>query len=290
MFEYLMPLLVMRRYEGTLLDETYDAAVARQMEYGARRGVPWGISESAYNTLDLALNYQYRAFGVPGLGLKSGLAEDLVVSPYSTVMALMVDPTAAVANLRALASEGMDGRYGFFEAIDYTAARVPPGRRSVIVRSFMAHHQGMSLVAMDNVLHGEPMVRRFHADPRIRATELLLQERVPGPIELTAPAGRGGGVAVDDPGRPRPDRSGRPARRADPRDDAAVERDVFGHAHGVGGGREHLSGSGDHALARGRDARPGRHVLLHPTADRGRAANESRRPDPTSGRRRSSRR
>ena len=187
MFEYLMPLLVMRRYEGTLLDETYDAAVARQVEYGARRGVPWGISESAYNTLDLSLNYQYRAFGVPGLGLKSGLAEDLVVSPYSTVMALMVDPSAAVGNLRALATEGMDGRYGYFEAIDYTAARIPPGRRSVIVRSFMAHHQGMGLLAMDNVLHGEPMVRRFHADPRIRATELLLQERVPGPIELTAP-------------------------------------------------------------------------------------------------------
>jgi cyclic beta-1,2-glucan synthetase len=187
MFEYLMPLLVMRRYEGTLLDETYDAAVARQAEYAAGRDVPWGISESAYNTLDLALNYQYRAFGVPGLGLKSGLAEDLVISPYSTAMALMVAPTAAVANLRALVSEGMDGRYGFYESIDYTAARIPPGRRSVIVRSFMAHHQGMSLVAMDNVLHGEPMVRRFHADPRVRATELLLQERVPGPIELTAP-------------------------------------------------------------------------------------------------------
>jgi cyclic beta-1,2-glucan synthetase len=185
MFEYLMPLLVMRRYGETLLDETYDAVVARQIDYGARRGVPWGISESAYNTLDLALNYQYRAFGVPGLGLKSGLAEDLVVSPYSTVMALMVDPAAAASNLRLLVDQGMEGRFGFYESIDYTEARVPPGRRAVIVRAFMAHHQGMSLVAMDNVLHGDPMVRRLHADPRVRATELLLQERVPGPVELT---------------------------------------------------------------------------------------------------------
>jgi cyclic beta-1,2-glucan synthetase len=184
MFEYLMPLLVMRTYPETLLDETYHAVVARQIEYAAHRGVPWGTSESAYNTLDLALNYQYRAFGVPGLGLKPGLGDDQVVAPYATVLALPVNPSAALDNLRTLAREGMDGRYGFYESIDYTATRVPPGRRAVIVRCFMAHHQGMSLVALDNVVHGDPMVRRFHTDPRVRATELLLQERVPGAVAL----------------------------------------------------------------------------------------------------------
>jgi cyclic beta-1,2-glucan synthetase len=187
MFEYLMPLLVMRRYWRTLLDETYDAAVARQIEYGRERGVPWGISESAYNTLDLALNYQYHAFGVPGLGLKPGLAEDLVIAPYATLLALMVAPADAVANLRRLAAEGMDGAYGYYEAKDYTESRNPPETRGVIVRNYMAHHQGMALVALDNVLHGDPMVRRFHADPRVRATDLLLQERVPGPVDTIAP-------------------------------------------------------------------------------------------------------
>ncbi|HEY3112014.1 MAG TPA: glucoamylase family protein, partial [Chloroflexota bacterium] len=184
MFEYLMPLLVTRTYWRTLLDETYQTAVARQIEYAGRRGVPWGISESAYNTLDLSLNYQYRAFGVPGLGLKPGLAEDLVVAPYATILAAPLDAPAAVANLRRLRDEGLDGAFGFFESIDYTPSRVPPGRRGVVVKAYMAHHQGMNLVAIDNLLHGEPMVRRFHADPRIRATDLLLQERVPGPVEI----------------------------------------------------------------------------------------------------------
>jgi cyclic beta-1,2-glucan synthetase len=184
MFEYLMPLLVTRTYPQTLLDETYAAVVAWHAQYATRRGVPWGISESAYNVFDLALNYQYRAFGVPGLGLKPGLADDLVVAPYATLLAAMVAPSAAVENLRALEREGGAGRFGYYEAIDYTPERVPPGRRSVIVRAFMAHHQGMNLVALDNVLHAGPMVRRFHAEPRIRATELLLQERVPGVVPL----------------------------------------------------------------------------------------------------------
>ena len=122
--------------------------LARQVEYARRRGVPWGISESAYNTMDLALNYQYRAFGVPGLGLKPGLADDLVVSPYSTALALQVDAHAGMGNLRALMREGLDGRFGFYEAVDYTRGRVPPGRRAVVVRAFMAHHQGMTLLAL----------------------------------------------------------------------------------------------------------------------------------------------
>ncbi|HEV8634606.1 MAG TPA: glucoamylase family protein [Chloroflexota bacterium] len=190
MFEYLMPLLIMRTYWRTLLDETYQAVVARQIEYGRRRGVPWGTSESAYNTLDLSLNYQYQAFGVPGLGLKPGLAEDLVIAPYATLLAAMVAPVEAVENLRHLQREGMDGAYGFYEAKDYTTARNPPDARGVLVRNYMAHHQGMALVALDNMLNGDPMVRRFHADPRVRATELLLQERVPGPVDMIEPSGQ----------------------------------------------------------------------------------------------------
>jgi cellobiose phosphorylase len=179
MFEYLMPLLVTESLPDTLLDETMQAAVRRQRAYGAEQGVPWGVSESAYNVMDLEMTYQYRAFGVPGLGLKAGLAEDLVVAPYATVLAALVDPEAAVKNLRALAREGLEGDYGYFEAMDFSAARVPPGKRGVVVRSFMAHHLGMTFVALDDVLHDRCMQRRFHADPRIKASALLLEERIP---------------------------------------------------------------------------------------------------------------
>ncbi len=125
MFEYLMPLLVMRAYPGTLLDETYNAVVQRQIEYGAQRGVPWGISESAYYAQDLEKNYQYRAFGVPGLGLKRGLGEDLVVAPYASVLAAPIAPQAVLDNLARLRQAGMCGRFGFYESIDYTPERVP---------------------------------------------------------------------------------------------------------------------------------------------------------------------
>ncbi len=128
MFEYLMPLLVMPTYDNTLLDETYKAAVNGQIEYGKARGVPWGISESGYNTTDVHLNYQYRAFGVPGQGLKRGLADDLVIAPYASALALMVAPEEACLNLQRLAAEGAEGKYGFYEAIDYTPARVPRGK------------------------------------------------------------------------------------------------------------------------------------------------------------------
>lgn len=179
MFEYLMPMLVMPSYENTLLDQTMRGAVDRQIHYGRQRGVPWGISESGYNTTDAHLNYQYRAFGVPGIGLKRGLAEDLVVAPYATVMALMVDAPAAVENLQRLADEGLYGALGYYEAIDYTASRLPRGEKSAIVRSHMVHHQGMSLLALAYVLLGQPMQRRFESDPQLQATLLLLQERIP---------------------------------------------------------------------------------------------------------------
>jgi cyclic beta-1,2-glucan synthetase len=179
MFEYLMPLLVMPTYENTLLDRTYEAAVERQIEYGKQRGVPWGVSESGYNTIDAHLNYQYRAFGVPGLGLKRGLAADLVVAPYASALALMAAPEEACLNLQRLAAAGCEGRYGFYEAIDYTPARLPRGQGSAIIRSFMAHHQGMSLLALAYLLLDRPMQKRFESDPWFRATTLVLQERVP---------------------------------------------------------------------------------------------------------------
>jgi cyclic beta-1,2-glucan synthetase len=179
MFEYLMPLLVMPTYERTLLDETCKAAVARQIEYGKKRRVPWGISESAYNTIDAHLTYQYRAFGVPGLGLKRGLADDLVIAPYASALALMVAPEEACLNLQRLAAEGCEGKFGFYEAVDYTLSRLPRRQSSSVIRSFMAHHVGMSFLSYAWLLLDRPMQKRFEADPLFQATMLLLQERVP---------------------------------------------------------------------------------------------------------------
>jgi cyclic beta-1,2-glucan synthetase len=179
MFEYLMPLLVMPTYEHTLLDQTYKAAVARQVEYGKKRGVPWGISESSYNMIDVHLNYQYRAFGVPGLGLKRGLAEDLVIAPYASALALMIDPEEACLNLQRLAAEGFEGKYGFYEAIDYTPSRLPRGQSTVMVQSFMAHHEGMIFVSLASLILNRPMQKRFESNPLFQATILLLQERIP---------------------------------------------------------------------------------------------------------------
>ena len=179
MFEYLMPQVMMPNYAQTLLDRTCQGAVLRQIEYGRQRGVPWGISESCYNATDTNHVYQYRAFGVPGLGFKRGLGDDLVIAPYASALALTVMPHQATRNLQALAEQGFLGAYGFYEAIDYTRSRVPHGRSHVVVKTFMAHHQGMSLLAYAHVLLQQPMQRRFLSDPLVRATELLLQERVP---------------------------------------------------------------------------------------------------------------
>jgi cyclic beta-1,2-glucan synthetase len=179
MFEYLMPLLVMPAYENTLLDQTCKAAVKKQIEYGNRRRVPWGISESGYNMIDVHLNYQYRAFGVPGLGFKRGLSEDLVITPYASALALMVQPEQACSNLQRIAVNGAAGKYGLYEALDYTPSRLPRGQSNAVVRSFMAHHQGMSLLSLANVLLDRPMQRRFESDRLFQATLLLLQERIP---------------------------------------------------------------------------------------------------------------
>jgi cellobiose phosphorylase len=186
MFEYLMPQLVMPTYDHTLLDQTARAAVARQIEYGQQTGLPWGISESGYNTVDLQLNYQYRAFGVPGLGLKRGLGEDRVVAPYASAMALMVAPEAACLNLQRLSAAGAEGGFGFHEAIDYTPLRQRRGEKQTLVRSYMVHHQGMSLLALAYLLLDRPMQKRFAADPLLQSTLLLLQERIPRASTLYA--------------------------------------------------------------------------------------------------------
>jgi cyclic beta-1,2-glucan synthetase len=187
MFEYLMPYLVMEAPPGTLLERSQRLVVQRQIRYGSERRVPWGVSESAYNARDLDLTYQYSHFGVPGLGLTRGLSEDLVVAPYATALAAMVRPREAVRNFRRLAAAGAVGWLGYYEALDYTAERVPQGREVAIVRAYMAHHQGMMIAAIANVLLDGILRRRFHAVPRIGATELLLQERVPRDIAVARP-------------------------------------------------------------------------------------------------------
>lgn len=187
MFEYLMPLLVMPTYENTLLDQTCRAAVAQQIAYGRQRGIAWGMSESGYNAVDVRLNYQYRAFGVPGLGLKRGLAEDLVIAPYASALALMVAPEEACANLQRLVGEGLRGKFGLYEAVDYTPSRLPRGQQSAIVRSFMAHHQGMNILSLAYLILDRPMQRRFESDPLFQSTTLLLHERIPKVATLFTP-------------------------------------------------------------------------------------------------------
>jgi cyclic beta-1,2-glucan synthetase len=188
MFEYLMPLLVMPTYENTLLDQTNKAMVQVQIAYGRQRGVPWGISESGYNMVDANLNYQYRTFGVPGLGLKRGLGEDLVIAPYASVLALMIDPEEACQNLLDLSSEGFEGNFGLYEAIDYTPARLPRGQSNVVIRSFMVHHQGMSFLSLAYLLLNRPMQKRFSSEPQFQAAQLLLQEKVPKSVAFYTPS------------------------------------------------------------------------------------------------------
>ena len=177
MFEYLMPALVMQTFPFTLLDQTHKGSVKRQIAYGAERGVPWGVSESAYAVRDRAQTYQYRGFGVPDLALKRGLSKELVVAPYATLLAMLVEPHQALKNLAVLENEGALGPYGFRDALDYT--RPAPGSRRTLVCTFMAHHIGMSLVALDNALNRQIWPRRFHMDPLVRSAELVLQERIP---------------------------------------------------------------------------------------------------------------
>lgn len=187
MFEYLMPSLVMRTPIGSFLEQTNRLVVSRQISYGAALGVPWGISESAYNARDLEMTYQYSNFGVPGLGLKRGLRDNIVIAPYATALAAMIDPTAATRNFIRLAKNDTMGRYGFYEAVDYTRSRLPEDKTFVIVRAYMAHHQGMSIVSIANTLLDGIMRSRFHSEPMVQAAELLLQERTPQDVAVSHP-------------------------------------------------------------------------------------------------------
>lgn len=185
MFEYFMPLLIMKSNKNTLLDETYSFVVRSQKKYGRQRNLPWGISESGFYSFDINLDYQYKAFGVPWLGLKRGLVEDMVVSPYATMLVLPVVPREAMDNLKRLINEGANGHYGLYEAIDYTPDRIPLGQKKGIVKSYMAHHQGMSILALNNYFNDNIMQKRFHTDPVVDAAKLLLMEKVPSNIVFT---------------------------------------------------------------------------------------------------------
>jgi len=191
-FEYLMPMLVMRTYPDTLLDQSCRLVVQRQMDYAEARGVPWGISESAYNLVDRHGQYQYKAFGIPGLGMTRGLGDELVVAPYATALAIALEPAASTANLRRLAATGLEGQYGFFDAIDYTArgadaAAGDEPTHGAVIPTYFAHHQGMILVALANALRDNRMIERFHAEPHVQATEMLLQERLPRDVSTIEP-------------------------------------------------------------------------------------------------------
>jgi cyclic beta-1,2-glucan synthetase len=196
MFEYLMPSLVMRAPSGSLLERTNGLIVRRQIAYAEAFGLPWGISESAYNARDKELTYQYSNFGVPGLGFKRGLSENAVIAPYATALAAMVDPSAAKANFDRLGAIGASGSYGFYEALDFTPSRLPEGQSCAIVRAYMAHHQGMTIVAIANALLDGIMRVHFHAEPMIQATELLLQERTPRDVAVAHPRAEEVGVGA----------------------------------------------------------------------------------------------
>ncbi|QKJ86935.1 Cyclic beta 1-2 glucan synthetase [Paramixta manurensis] len=187
MFEYLMPNLVMPTWPGSLLDKMSQSAVARQIRWGRERGVPWGVSESGYYAFDVQQHYQYQAFGVPGLGLRRGLADDMVVAPYATLLALMVSPQKACDNLLKLEKNGARGEYGFYEALDYTPSRLASGQLYAVVQSWMAHHQGMAFQALAHTLLNAPMADRFMANPAFQSASLLLQERVPDAVDLYSP-------------------------------------------------------------------------------------------------------
>ena len=264
MFEYLMPQLFLRHYPRTLLEESCEASVGVQMAYARERRVPWGISESAFSSQYVGFDYQYQTFGVPALGLKRGLGLDLVIAPYATALAAMVRPHDALRNFRSLAAEGAAGKYGFYEAIDYTRSRLPEGHRSLVVRCFMAHHQGMSLVALANCLLGAPMVRRFHAEPMVRATELLLQERVPGSRRPGGHAGRGGRASACRSGRSGPVEPAIDHSEYTGSSHAfAVQRTIPGHGDQRRLRLQSLRRHGRDALARGLHTRRLRSILLH---------------------------
>ena len=184
-FEYLMPNVNIRRYEESLLDESCKFMIMSQKEYAKKLGIPWGISESAFNLKDLNLNYQYKAFGIPWLGLKRGLADEMVVSPYASILAITDIPKEVVRNLKELEKNGMYGKYGFYEAIDYTPARLRSKQKYEVVKTYMAHHQGLILLSINNLINNNILQERFMGNPDIKAVDILLQERMPEDVIIT---------------------------------------------------------------------------------------------------------
>ena len=148
-------------------------------------GIPWGISEAAFNLKDLNSNYQYKAFGIPWLGLKRGLGDEMVVSSYGTILAVTDIPKEVFKNLKKLEEEGMYGKYGFFESIDYTPSRLPVGKKKAVVETFMAHHQALILLSINNLLNDNILQKRFMKNPEIKAIDILLQERMPRDMLIT---------------------------------------------------------------------------------------------------------
>ncbi len=197
MFEYLMPMLMMPTFENTLLDQTQKGAVLRQVEYGHKHDLPWGISESCFNMFHANLDYQYRAFGVPGLGIMRGLSNDYVVAPYATLLALMVNPDESIQNLHALSAAGGEGQWGYYEAIDYTPSRLQRGQHDVVIKAFMTHHQGMGLLAMSSLLNGNLMQQRFQHDLHFQTSLLLLQEKIPVNTSFYSPGVDTGEISME---------------------------------------------------------------------------------------------
>jgi cyclic beta-1,2-glucan synthetase len=187
MFEYLMPLLFMKSYEDTLLNHTSQNVITWQMEYGKKNSLPWGSSESAYNFLNIDMHYQYRTFGAPGLGLKRGLAEEYVVAPYASMLALMIDPESSLNNLKAIDKMGGVGLHGFYDSIDFTPSRLKNEKKHKVVKTYMVHHHGMSLIAIENLLHNWSVQNYFHSDLRMMGSELILQEKIPRGVPIKEP-------------------------------------------------------------------------------------------------------
>lgn len=184
-FEYLMPNINIKRHVGSLLDESCKFMIMSQIEYTKKLGIPWGISEAAFNLRDLNYNYQYKAFGIPWLGLKRGLSDDLVVSSYGLILALTDVPQDVIDNLKRLEKENMYGKYGFYESIDYTASRLKYGEKSSPVKTYMAHHQGLILLSIDNFINNNILQKRFSKNPEIASVDILLQERMPEKAIIT---------------------------------------------------------------------------------------------------------
>ncbi|EJF85072.1 GH36-type glycosyl hydrolase domain-containing protein [Candidatus Bartonella washoeensis] len=184
MFEYLMPSLIIREPSGSILDQTNRLIIRHQIQYAHKRGLPWGISEAAFNARDHLMNYQYASFGDPNLGLQRGLSRNAVIAPYASLLAAQYMPKHAVKNLKRLRDLGALGTYGYYDSIDFTASRVQKGKKYAIVRNYYAHHHGMSILAINNVIFEGQMRNRFHRDPVIEAIQLLLQERAPTQIPV----------------------------------------------------------------------------------------------------------